>query len=283
MLLDREEYIEQAYFFATLRERLGQNMATQEVLERVHEEILSTTRLPYAIQFLAAELKHSGLLASGFRRLAHYFSPYQGFVVAAAEADNNRFTMDLALTVLQREAEYRAASPTPPGLFVYQFETLCRNRLGYDEGLASMAGDPFYNDDWKAYLDLVRRQVGILDFADLVYLRSEHYVLEQRRQQSDYEPPVPPLFGVKEGRIANANRGRDPLYLFAALQRQLGYPEVPRARPRDDLSAKLEVQQARLRELETRLKLVESEVRGKVDLSQFGTPELLEGIDDDEI
>ena len=29
-------------------------------------EMLSTTRLPYAIQFLSAELKHSGLLSSGF-------------------------------------------------------------------------------------------------------------------------------------------------------------------------------------------------------------------------
>src|SRR5437899_5889586 len=100
MLLDREEHIEQAYFFATLRERLGQNMATQEILERIHEEILATTRLPYAIQFLAAELKHSCLLASGFSRLSHYFTPYQAFVVAAAEADNDRFTMDLALLVL---------------------------------------------------------------------------------------------------------------------------------------------------------------------------------------
>ena len=36
---------------------------------------------------------------------------------------------------------------------------------------------------------------------------------------------MPPLFAEKEGKIAKANRGRDPL-LFAALQRQLGYPEV---------------------------------------------------------
>ena len=41
-------------------------------------------------------------------------------------------------------------------------------------------------------------------------------------------PSIPTLFGEKEGKIARANRGRDPLYLFSALQRQLGYPEVPR-------------------------------------------------------
>jgi hypothetical protein len=273
--LDREEYIEQAYFFRVLRERLAAGMATQQVLERIHEEILSTTRLPYAIQFLASEMKHSGLLSSGFARLPHYFTPFQAFVVAGTENETGRFSADTALLILQREAEYRATPPTPPGLFVYQFEVLCRNRLGYEGGLVSMAADPFYDEDWRAYFDLVRRQVGLVDFADLVYVRSLLYVEEQRRQDAGYEPPVPPLFGAKEGKIARASRGRDPLYLFGALQRQLGYPEVPRPRPRDDLGAKLEVLQARLRDLEARLKLVESEVRGQVDLSQLAKPELL--------
>jgi hypothetical protein len=273
--LDREEYIEQAYFFRVLRERLGTGQPTQEVLERIDQEILSTTRLPYAIQFLAAEVKHSGLLSSGFRRLSHYFIPYQAFIVQGTEEEGRRLSADSALLVLEREALYPAEHPTPPGLFVYQFEVLCCNRLGYDAGLASMMADPLYDDNWRAYLDVVRRQVGLIDFADLLYARSELYAQEQRRQDPGYEPPAPPLFGEKEGKIARANRGRDPLYLFAALQRQLGYPEVPRPRPRDDLGAKLETLQARLRDLETRLKLVESEVRGQVDLSQFGKPDLL--------
>jgi hypothetical protein len=68
--------------------------------------------------------------------------------------------------------------------------------------------------------------------------------------------------------------------LFAALQRQLGYPEVPRPRPRDDLAAKLEALQAKVRDMETRLKLMESEARGQIDLSQFGKPEFLPGKDD---
>jgi hypothetical protein len=100
-------------------------------------------------------------------------------------------------------------------------------------------------------------------------------VIEQRRHNAGYEPPVVALFGEKEGKIAKANRGRDPLYLFAALQRQLNYPEVPRPKSRDDLEAKLEALQARFRDLETRLKLLESETRGQVDLSQFGKPEIL--------
>jgi hypothetical protein len=87
---------------------------------------------------------------------------------------------------------------------------------------------------------------------------------------------VPPLFGEKEGKIARASRGRDPLYLFAALQRQLGYPEVPRPRAPDDVSARLEALRARVRDLEKRLHLLESEVRGQVDLVQLlGKPELL--------
>jgi hypothetical protein len=281
-LLDREEYIEQAYFFRALRERLAASLATQEVLERVHQEILSTTRLPYAIQFLAAELKHSGLLSSGFARLPHYFTAFQAFVVRGTEEEGRRFNIESGLLVLEREAEYRAANPTMAGLFVYQFETICRNRLGYDAGIRGMALDPYYDADWKTFLDMTWRQVGIVDFAELIYVRSDYYLSTRRREEPDYEPPLPPLFSEKEGKIARANIGRDPLYLFAALQRQLGYPEVPRPRPRDDLVSKLEVLQARFRDLEMRFKLLEGEVRGQVDLKELGRPDLLAGSPDDE-
>jgi len=279
--LDREEYIEQAYFFRVFRERLASNFPAQEILEQVHQEILSTTRLPFAIQFLATELKHSGLLSSGFARLEHYFTPFQAFIIRQTEKQGLRFNIEIALLILEREAVYRAGKPTQAGLFVYQFEVLSRNRLGYDEGLSSMASDSFYDDLWRNYLDIVKRQGGMVDFADLVYLRSEFYVLDQRRRHAGYVPPVLPLFGEKEGKIAKANRGRDPLYLFAALQRQLDYPEVPRARPRDDLEAKLAALQAKFRDLEMRMKLMESEIRRQVDLSEFGKPELLPGQDGD--
>lgn len=279
-LLDREEYIEQAYFFRVFRERLASELVAQEILQRIHDEILSTTRLPYAIQFLATELKHTGLLSSGFGRLTHYFTPFQAFVIRQTEEEGSRISVETALLVLEREAEYRAGKPNPPGLFIYQFEVLCRNRLGYDEGLTCLAGDPFYDAAWREYLEIIRRQIGTVDFADLVYLRSELYVAEQRRQDPAYQPPYPPLFSEKEGKIAKANRRHDPLYLFAALQRQLGYPEVPRPKPRDDLSTQLVALQAKLREMEMRLKLVESEVRGQVDLSQFGKPEILSDDED---
>src|ERR1700710_1862588 len=107
-ILDREEYIEQVYFFRVLRERLAEGQATQTVLERIDQEILSTTRLPLAIQFLAGEVKHSGLLSSGFARLTHYFTPFQAFIVAGSEDATRRFSIDQGLLVLQREAEFRA-------------------------------------------------------------------------------------------------------------------------------------------------------------------------------
>ena len=273
--LDREEYIEQAYFFRMLRERLQEGLATQTVLEGIHQEILSTTRLPLAIQFLATELKHSGNLSSGFARLGHYFTPYQAFVVQGSEEEARRFSTELALLVLEREAQFRAGSISKAGLFVYQFEALSRNRLGYDEGLKAMQADPFYDDDWRAFFEMVKVQLGLVDFADIIHARSDLYVQEQRRHDPNYEPPVPALFGEKEGKIARANHGRDPLYLFAALQRQLGYPEVPRPKARDDMGVKVETLQAKVRDLELRLRLLESETRGTLDLSKLIDPEKL--------
>lgn len=274
--LDREEYIEQAYFFRMLRERIAAKMAAQEVLERIHQEILATTRLPLAIQFLATELKHSGLLSSGFARLAHYFTAFQTFVVRQTEKENLKFSLETALLVLEREAGYRASQVSPAGMFMYQFEAISRNRLGYEEGLTAMAGDLLFDEEWQRFLEVFRLQGGLVDFADAVFLRSELFVQEQQRRDPSYEPPVPPLFGEKEGRIARANQGRDPLYLFAALQRQLGYPEVPRPRPVEDTASKILVLNAQIHQLEMRLRLLESEVHGQIDLTQFlNNPDLL--------
>lgn len=275
-MLGPEEYIEQAYFFRALRERQADNLAAQDVLQHIHQEILAVTRLPYAIQFLAGEIKHTGLLSSGFARLPHYFTTFQAFVIRQAEEAGLRFEMPLALLVLEREAEYRAKQLTTAGLFFYQFEVLSRNRLGYDAGLTAMAGDPAYDADWRGFLEALRRQGGTIELAEMIYLHSASWISEQRRRDVDYEPNHVPLFGDKEGRIAQANRQRDPLYLFAALQRQLGYPEAPRPKPRDDLAAKFEALQVKLREWEARIKLLEGEMRGQVDWSQFGKPDLLD-------
>ncbi|MEZ6142905.1 MAG: hypothetical protein R3B84_20265 [Zavarzinella sp.] len=269
-ILDREEYIEQAYFFRLFRERLGENLPAQEILTMADQELLSSTRLPMAVQFLASEMKHSGLLGSGFDRLSHYFHRFQAFLMNESEDEDRKFTTNVALLVLEREAYYRGNQPTPAGLFVFQFETITRNRLNYFRGIDAMLEDPIYDSDWRGFLANVRKQVGTTDFCELIYRRSQWIVLEQKRLHPNYEPNVPILFAEKEGKIAKASRGRDPLFLFAALQRQLGYPEVPKPKKKDEAATQLEMLQHKVREMDARLKLVEAETRGgPIDLQQF--------------
>ena len=144
MPLDREEYVEQAYFFRTLRERMQQAVSTQDLLASLRQEVLSTTSLPYAIDFMAAELRLTGGFATAMAHLPHYFTPFQSYVIGEGERAEGKFDFRIGLEVLQREAEYRATGASPQGIFLYQFETLCRNRLGYDRGLDAIAGDDIY-------------------------------------------------------------------------------------------------------------------------------------------
>jgi hypothetical protein len=278
---DREEYVEQVYLFRVFRERLKEGLAAQDILSRLHEEFLSTTRLPFAVQFLATELKHAGLLSPGLARLPHYFTPFQAFVVSKTEEEGLRFSMDTALQVLEGEARFRADQPSPAGLFVYEFEVLSRNRLGYEDGLRAMQGDGYFNDAWREYVETVRRSIGEIEFADLVYVRSEQYVKDQQRLGN--AGPFPPvLFGEKEGKIAKASHGRDPLFLFSALHRQLGYPAVPRIIHKDDPLVVLNAVQLKLRELEQRLKLLESDARGSAAAAQFlGKPDIIADVERD--
>jgi hypothetical protein len=263
MPLDREEYVEQAYFFRTLRERMQQSMSTQDLLDAVRQEILTTTMLPFAVDFMAGELRLTGGFATAMARLPHYFTPFQSYVVAEAEKAEGRFDFRVALEILEREAEYRAKGASPQGIFLFQFEALCRNRLGYDRGLDAVAGDPSYDEAWCEWIGTVRRQIGLVDFADMIYVRSELY----RKQRQKVEKPI--LFGEKEGRIALANRRKDPLYLFSALQRHLGYPAVPQPRPEDAQRNLLPALQHRVERLETRMGLLEEEQRGGINLSRF--------------
>src|SRR5205823_1338473 len=126
-VLEREEYIEQAHLFRTLSERLAENVPMQELLGHVKQEILSTTRLPLAIDFLLTELKHAGMMSTAMERLSHYFTPFQTYVMREAEAERGRFDLRIAVEILRHEAEYRAKSPVPQAMFMYQFECVCRN------------------------------------------------------------------------------------------------------------------------------------------------------------
>jgi len=273
--LPAEEYVEQAHLFRTLGERMRQHMAVQELLISIKEEILSTTRLPMAMDFLAAELKLRGAFSTAMAKMPHYFTAFQTYVVAEAEADRGKFDLAVALKILEREAAYRASgTATPQGVFIFQFECLCRNRLGYDKGLEAVALDPLFDDDWRQWILTVRRQVGIIDFADLIYVRSERYIRDRLRQGLPPENEgKPALFGDREGRIAWANRRKEPLLLFAALHRQLGYPAVPRQEPIDQTPEIIPALLRRVERLETRLRLVEEEqTHGAIDLTKFYGP-----------
>src|SRR5690242_3006735 len=116
MLLEREEYVEQAYLFQVLRERQQQNLSTQDLLASIREELLSTTNLPMAVDFLRTELRHSGTFAPAMAKLAHYFTPFQTFVIGEAERERGRFDFGVALQILQREARYRADGGTRQGV-----------------------------------------------------------------------------------------------------------------------------------------------------------------------
>lgn len=282
-MLSREEYIEQAYLFRMLGERLPQNQPMQELLSQLQEEVLATTNLPKALDFMLAELKHTGSVHSAMARLSHYFTAFQTYLMQAAEDDRSRFDVRVAVEILRFEAQYKAEGATRQGLFLYQFEALSRNRLRYDRGLMAMASDDFYDADWKQFIRDTRLQIGIVDLADLIYVRSEEH---QRRQRTDDDDAaetseLPVLFGEKEGRIALANRRKDPLYFFAALQRQLGYPPVPRPKPIDNTADLIPQMLRRMERLEVRLKLLEEENKvGGIDLTKFYDPKNLPPLDE---
>ena len=159
-VLDREEYIEQAYFWRTFYERLREGVPGQEIIAQVHEEILSTTKLPMALDVMLGELRHRGKLSDGLAILPHYFSPFQRLVLTKAEDESVRFDTLVGLKILEAEADYRSReSATLAGLFLFQFECVARNRLGYHDGMKAIAEDAIFNEDWRQWIRFVRQQV----------------------------------------------------------------------------------------------------------------------------
>lgn len=268
-MLDRDEYVEQAYLYRVFLERLPQNMPLQELFRQTREELLASTRLPLAIDFLRSELEHAGVFGKAMAKLSHYFTPFQSYVVSEAESEGGRFDLGMALQILRAEADYQAKGASPAGLFLFQFESLCRNRLRYDAGLTAIANDPLYEEDWRVWILGVRKQVGLIDFADLVYLRSAYYQQRRAARIGNIEPEKPVLFGEREGKIAFSNRGKDPLYLFAAMQRHLGYPSVPRPSPQDLTSDIVPQLARRLERMEARMRLLEQEQAGGIDIAKL--------------
>ena len=273
-MLSTEEFIEQAYFFRVLVERLQENIPMQELFRLLRDEVLSTTKLPMAIDFMYSELKHSGCFAPAMAKLSHYFTPFQTYVIQAAEEETGRFDMRVALSILHHQADFLSKQPSLQAIFMYQFEVLCRNRLRYESGLDAMAHDPIYTAEWRTWINAVRRQLGIIGLGEQIYVRSELY-LQHRRDREGLEqvqPEQPILYGEKEGKIALANRKKDPLLLFAALQRHLGYPTVPRLEPAKENDDTIPLMIRRLERLEQRIKLLEEEQQGGIDITKFYSP-----------
>ena len=262
-ILPREEYVEQAYLFKVLRERMHAT-ATQELMETVRHEILASTQLPMAMEFMSSALKHTGSMAEAMAAMSHYFAPFQTFVMQEAERDGGKFDFQIALLLLEREAHCRAENLPPAAIFLYQLEAISRNRLNYDFGLKAVSDDPVFNQDWREWILLVRRQLGLVDIAEMIYARSEYYSLLTGKESGRAI-----LFGEKEGRIALANRRKDPTYLFASLQRHLNYPVVPRRLPGDSEEAVVAKLVRIVDRLESRVKFLEDEMRGGFDITQF--------------
>jgi len=267
--LDRAEFVEQGYLFQLLRERIGEQMPMQELLEQLRFELLATTKLPMAIDFLLTELKHSGVMAPAMQRLGHYFTSFQTYLIQESESDTGRFDTSTALMILEADAKYRAAGATPAGMFLYQFEVLCRNRLNYDRGLTAMSFDPMYDPVWAKWILMLRAQVGLIELADLLFLASDEYKRRLVEANQSTEEKEPFLFGEREGRIAFGNRRKEPLYLFAAMQRHLGYPAVPRPKAPNKEHEIIPQMARRIERLESRIKLLEEEQRSGVDLTKF--------------
>ena len=149
-------------------------------------------------------------MAPAMTRIGHYFTAFQTHVVSQAEIAMSRFSMEQALLILEREAKYKSQNPTLAGLFIFQFESLSRNRLGYTRGLAAMAEDPFYPEEWQDYILTLRTRLGDVDFADLIFVRSLYFVRNARRRTPSSSPstrrssarrrarsPVPTAAGIR--------------------------------------------------------------------------------------
>ena len=262
-MLNRDEYVEQTFFFSAFRERVETEVPAQDALAVLRAEVLAATKLPMAIDVMLIEVKHSGLISPAMVQLKHYFTPFQSYVIQKSEEPGGRFDFRIALRVLENEAKYRSETPTPQGLFFYEFETLCRNKLGYEDGLAAISHDPVFDESWRCWIRSLHDDLGVIDFAEMIFLRSEYCNLKSQ------EPTGPILFSEREGRIANATIGRDPIYLFSALSRHLSYPEVPRQSRAVEEENLIPQLKRRIELLENRLVLLEEELRGGINLNRY--------------
>ena len=199
-MLEREEYIEQAHLFRTLGERLTENVPMQELLEHVKQEILSTTRLPLAIDFLLTELRHIGMMSTAMERLPHYFTPFQTYVMQEAEAERGRFDLRIAVDILRHEAEYRGQVAGPAG----DVHVSVRMPLPQPAEIRPGPGGDRRRPDLRRELAGVdrdlRQRIGMVDFADMIYVRSQFNLIHL------HAPGEPPPVAREAGALQREGR-----------------------------------------------------------------------------
>ena len=186
------------------------------------------------------------------RKLAHYFTSFQTYVVAEGEDERGRFDLHVAFEILRYDAEYRAAGASRPGAFLYQFECLCRNRLRYEKGLDAMALDPIYDEDWRKWLETVRRQIGIVDVADLIYVRSQYYADERIRRYGELDSQRADPVRREGGQDRLGQSPQGPALPVRRLATPSGLPAVPRPKPVDETLQLVPQLLRRMERLETR-------------------------------
>ena len=94
-----------------MADRAQQNLATQELLQSIREEILSTTKLPMAIDFLASELRLAASSA-GDGQFVALFHAVSDIRRRRPKTIGPNSICDCA-EILHREALYRAEGISP--------------------------------------------------------------------------------------------------------------------------------------------------------------------------
>ena len=114
------------------------------------------------------------------------------------------------LSCNRRQISYRIRRPRS-----FSINSRRLRRLPFDR-TSAMAKDPIFDPDWSEWIYIVRRQVGIVDLADLIFGERSLF-----RAVSATWPKVMRSLATK--RADRWAIGTNPLLLFAALQRHLGY------------------------------------------------------------
>ena len=215
------------------------------------------------------------MMSSAMTRLGHYFHPFQTYVIAEAESERGRFDLRIALQLLQPEADYRPEGadatgivPVPVRIAVPQSPEI---RYGPDGRSPAIPSTTSHGEHGFSGAD--GRSAWSISptwstFGASIFSRGGSN--SRRKRIAGIRTPI--LFGEKEGKIAFANRQRDPLYLFSALQRHLGYPAVPRLEGIEEPDETCKASPAGLNGPNCGCKLLEEEQRGGIDLNKLYGP-----------